>query len=248
MSARANLVEVFASLQGEGLYCGEPQIFIRFGGCSLRCLYCDTPQGLVAPAEWIAHFEPVQRGENPVDVAQVLSFVAALDQEWNAPRTLSITGGEPLIQAPFLKELLPHWHGTRRIHLETAGAHPRALESVAGWLDHVSMDWKLASTMERGNFDQRHCEFLDVIAARAVDACVKFVITSEVFVPEFLAALDQVLARLPSIPIYLQPATPDRAVLTAPPEILMSQLARAAAQRGARVRVLPQVHKLLGIR
>lgn len=31
------IVEIFYSLQGEGLYSGEPSLFIRLGGCNLRC-------------------------------------------------------------------------------------------------------------------------------------------------------------------------------------------------------------------
>ena len=34
--------EIFASIQGEGLRCGEPTFFIRLAGCNLRCPWCDT--------------------------------------------------------------------------------------------------------------------------------------------------------------------------------------------------------------
>ncbi|MBL8901229.1 MAG: 7-carboxy-7-deazaguanine synthase QueE [Planctomycetes bacterium] len=248
MPVSGSIVEVFASLQGEGLYCGEPQIFVRLGGCPLRCLYCDTPQGLEAPAEWIAHLEPARRGANPVLADGVADLVRAFDVAWGAARTISVTGGEPLAQPDFLAELLPRWRGERRVHLETAGVHPAALERVAAYVDHVSMDWKLASTMERGRYDERHAAFLDVIVARGLDACVKFVITPAVGDAELAGALELVLARASRVPIFLQPATPDRAVPQGPSAERMDQLARLACARGAAVRVLPQVHKLLGIR
>ena len=44
--ASANIVEVFSSLQGEGIYTGLPMTFVRLGSCSMGCRYCDTPAGL----------------------------------------------------------------------------------------------------------------------------------------------------------------------------------------------------------
>src|SRR4030095_16410788 len=58
-----------------------------------------------------------------------------------APRTVSVTGGEPLMWPDFLlglKSML----SPRRVHLETAGAHPKTLARVIDAFDHVSLDLK----------------------------------------------------------------------------------------------------------
>lgn len=36
------VVEIFASINGEGPCAGELALFVRFQGCNLRCSYCDT--------------------------------------------------------------------------------------------------------------------------------------------------------------------------------------------------------------
>lgn len=36
------VVEIFASLQGEGYNTGKAVVFLRFGGCNLACPWCDT--------------------------------------------------------------------------------------------------------------------------------------------------------------------------------------------------------------
>jgi len=38
-----NLVEIFSSIQGEGTYVGATTLFVRLGGCDLRCGWCDSP-------------------------------------------------------------------------------------------------------------------------------------------------------------------------------------------------------------
>ncbi|MBI2447469.1 MAG: 7-carboxy-7-deazaguanine synthase QueE, partial [Candidatus Omnitrophica bacterium] len=39
---KTKISEIFSSIQGEGLYLGKRQIFVRFYGCNMRCAYCDT--------------------------------------------------------------------------------------------------------------------------------------------------------------------------------------------------------------
>ncbi len=77
------VVEVFASVQGEGLRQGEPTIFVRLAGCNLRCRFCDTKYA------W--------RDGTDCSVEDVLREVRAARERHPAP-WICLTGGEPLMQ------------------------------------------------------------------------------------------------------------------------------------------------------
>jgi 7-carboxy-7-deazaguanine synthase len=97
----ASLVEVFASAQGEGPEVGRTTVFVRFGGCDLRCSWCDSP-GTWLPAEkWRLESRPgtgkFSGGTNPASLDQVTDALSQLDAA--RYRFVSVTGGEPLLQA-----------------------------------------------------------------------------------------------------------------------------------------------------
>src|SRR3990167_3151859 len=97
------IAEVFDSIQGEGLYLGEKQIFVRFFGCNLSCKFCDTKSDRFTEYEPEELFEEIKLYHN--------SF-----------HSISFTGGEPLLQNDCLKEVLKltSGHGYKN-YLETNG-------------------------------------------------------------------------------------------------------------------------------
>lgn len=71
--------EIFTSIQGEGTRAGRPCTFVRFTGCNLRCVYCDTVY---------AYYEGAEYSEDAL-VEEV---------KGRGQRLVEITGGEPLLQ------------------------------------------------------------------------------------------------------------------------------------------------------
>jgi pyruvate formate lyase activating enzyme len=63
---------------------------------------------------------------------------------------VTLSGGEPVLQASFLRELLPLLRAERvHVLLQTAGHYPwRLLEALLPWLDEVWFDWKLPEREE----------------------------------------------------------------------------------------------------
>jgi organic radical activating enzyme len=146
--ALAPVLEVFASIQGEGLHVGRPQVFLRLRGCPLRCAWCDTPGSWNLQADdraRVASSEGPHRRPAWATPFQVACWVSEVEP--GEPRPVSVTGGEPLLWPAFLLEL-PSMLGSRPLHLETAGGHPRTLEFGVDVFHHVSLDLKLPADLE----------------------------------------------------------------------------------------------------
>ena len=97
--------EIFASVQGEGPSAGMPVVFVRLSRCNLACVWCDTAytwhfEGDARPHRDGATFE---RKANQVrlEPGELAQRIVALGQ-----KRLVVTGGEPLLQAGALAELL----------------------------------------------------------------------------------------------------------------------------------------------
>src|SRR5882757_3586568 len=94
--------EIFSSFQGEGLFAGRRHLFLRLGGCNLRCGYCDTPDSLERTEACRVH----QLDGSALDKPNPLSpreVSELLEPFLSVPglHALAITGGEPLVQAGF---------------------------------------------------------------------------------------------------------------------------------------------------
>lgn len=226
----ARLVEVFSSLQGEGPYLGERQVFVRLGGCNLRCDYCDEPDTIPLDSG-----EPVSRAAIEAEVSRLLAQ--------REHRAVSVTGGEPLLHVGFLKAFLP-WVRARGVkaYLETNGALPRALAEVAEHADVVAMDIKLPSATGRGLWTA-HRDFLKVCPEKTF---VKVVLTSASEESEVLRAAELTRAASPRVPFFLQPATAVGGVLPPAPRDAL-RLWSAARRVLPSAALVPQWHPLWGL-
>ena len=236
MIDRGFLYEIFESIQGEGIYCGQRQTFVRFAGCNLDCGYCDTPAAMEEkPA--ICLIGDVESIENPVNVEQVVAKCLEYGH-----RSVAITGGEPLVQAGFLAStLLALKDAGFTNHLETNGILYRQLAGVMRWVDVVSMDMKLPSTNGRAFWDE-HAKFLRV--ASGTNIFVKAVVSSNTTDEEITHCCDIISPIDRHITLVIQPVT---GPTTASGEHLM-RLQDVAAAHLTDVRVIPQCHHILGLK
>ena len=243
---KAKIIEIFSSIQGEGVYLGQVQTFVRFYGCNLRCGFCD------------------EAGKNKFKEYSAQEFIKAIIKENEAhsglslgrntePRlqsgrmcnkVVSLTGGEPLLYTSFLKEALP---GLRKkgfiIYLETNGTLKNKLLEIIDFLDIISMDIKLPSSTGDRAFWKAHYDFLK--ASRGKEVFVKAVITNKTTSSDIKKAVSVIEKVNKAIFFILQPVTCNKRIQKIEH---VQEFLNMASSRLDNVRLIPQVHKILGVK
>ncbi|MBH8553272.1 7-carboxy-7-deazaguanine synthase QueE [Nostocaceae cyanobacterium CENA357] len=252
----ARLIEVFSAIQGEGLNVGTRQIFIRFAYCDLRCHFCDSAHTWSAPPTCRIERSPGLRNfeihSNPVPLPILVEWV----ESQNLPclhDSISLTGGEPLLHAAFLKEFLPQVRSLTGlpVYLETGGHRPEQLAIILPYLDSVGMDLKLPSVSGENHW-QEHAKFLQLCQSSHLEAFVKIIISSHTDPAELEHAASLVADVSSNIPVFLQPVTPLAASEQLTPEPILAPTPDQVLMWQAlmkkfvpHVRVIPQTHKML---
>lgn len=225
----ANISEIFVSIQGEGLYAGQKQVFVRFSGCNLNCAYCDEPAA--------------KGGGKRVGLAAIKKTIKKLALKEGA-RAVSFTGGEPLLQYKAVRELALYSHGLKlQTHLETNGVCHWELKKVLSAIDIVAADIKLPGPSGKALWKE-HKSFLSLAPKKAF---VKMVVTSNTSPAEFKRGVNLVAAVNARMPFFIQPVTP-RGRIKPPSPAQLAAFYRFAVSKLEHVRIFPQLHKLWGIK
>ena len=173
--------EIYSSVQGEGPRVGTPTVFIRTGGCNLRCPGWGTYEHTLA-GDLIQIDSPGSRhsGKRFVGCDSIFAVYPEFHKSWDTMsiqevvegvyafgniRNVCLTGGEPLIQKNeeinFLLDALLLRNYT--VDLFTNGS--RSLRHHWGFIGlsqvAVVMDYKLPGSGEFGSFDISNLQYLN---------------------------------------------------------------------------------------
>ena len=214
------LVEHFYSIQGEGKYTGAPSLFLRFGGCNMKCegfgcteiapdgskiLGCDTIYA-VNKEHFSKKWVPIERADDLLNILDLYELPDGVD--------IVLTGGEPLIYAgdkifvEFLNEL--HKNGNR-ICFETNGSLDVDFEKFPIYKECIfALSVKLSNSDEplrkRINGD-----IIYSLASNSKEAFFKFSIGADSINIGLEDEIDSILIHSPKTKVYCMPLGGSRA-------------------------------------
>ena len=224
---RAKISEIFFSIQGEGIYAGTGHIFIRFFGCNIKCRYCDTNKN---------KFKKYSTDE-------LIKKVRELVEKYNA-KYVSLTGGEPLLQADFIYEFLNKIKTDKlKIYLETNGLLKADFLKLKKHVDIIAMDFKIPSATGLNSCWKEHQEFLKACKTKKV--FVKAIINLKTKTTEIKKAAKIIAGINKNIILVLQPVDQELSFAMIKKTMLYQ---KAALDDLIDVRIIPQIHKLIGVR
>ena len=182
---KLRIAEIFASIQGEGIWAGTPSVFVRVSGCNLRCVWCDTPYASWSP-------------EGPtLSIDDIFCAVQRHEIEH-----VVLTGGEPMLFDPIEELCAVLKTQGHAITIETAGTVFRDLPC-----DLMSISPKLSNSTPIGKASeewvQRHERTRLELAPlrellRRYPHQLKFVVNPEADFDGQLAEIEAVLSGIAS--------------------------------------------------
>ena len=232
---KSRISEVFSSIQGEGKFIGRRQIFVRFTGCNLDCNYCDTP--LSRDGGYGEEF-------GVDELYEKINELITSDFH-----SISLTGGEPLLHADFIRELLEK-HELPAL-LETNGSLPEEMEKLTDFIEYASLDIKLPEHGAVSNWDDLFCQEIKsvkILIEEGINSYCKLVVqptTPTETVSLIAARIKAEIDDKSEMPLVIQPVSP--LDLWAGKTHKLLEISEKAGEH-LEVLTIPQVHKILNLR
>ena len=109
-----NVIEIFASIDGEGSRQGLLTTFLRLHDCNIRCSYCDTTYSYGIDSIF-----------TEMTVAEVADVIESLGNH-----RITITGGEPLLQEAAVVELIDELNRRKALKIQNSPSNQSDLTRI----------------------------------------------------------------------------------------------------------------------
>lgn len=167
VKGKINSFQSMGAVDGPGVRC---VVFLQ--GCPLRCAYCHNPDTWYKDDDDIEYMTP----------EELLSKVLRFRSYWGKEGGVTLSGGEPLLQAEFVAEFfkLCHENGVNTC-LDTAGSCWNSdVERVLANTDLCMLDYKMTNEEDYQKYIGCSMEkpifFMKQLAERKVKSWVRYVV------------------------------------------------------------------------
>jgi 7-carboxy-7-deazaguanine synthase len=238
-STTTKLSEIFTSIEGEGILFGTKTMFVRLAGCPFKCHWCDTPYAL-----------PMDSGIN-YSVGEVKEIIIKSLQ----PNTYKInfTGGEPLVQYEAVLELAKFVRQKGlRVYLESSCYDAVRFSKVLPYIDICKVelklrDSKIVNEKQYCNLLKNELECLRQAVNSSKTTYIKVVVTNSSNLKEFKDIVCEVfrIAKPSKLAGFI--IQPSYRVDEPTLDVLFG-FYDAVYPMYDQVRIVPQLHKIIGAR
>ena len=233
------LSEIFTSIEGEGILFGTKTMFVRLAGCPFKCHWCDTPYAL-----------PMDSGIE-YSIEEVKEIISKSLQ----PNTYKInfTGGEPLVQHDAVIELAKFVRQKGlRAYLESSCYDAARFAKVLPYIDICKVelklrDSKIVNEKQYSNLLKNEQECLRRAINNGKTTYIKVVVTNSSNLEEFKDIVVEVfkIAEPSELAGFIiQPSYR----IDEPTLDVLFGFYDAVYPMYDQVRVVPQLHKIIGAR
>lgn len=238
-SARVKLSEIFTSIEGEGILFGTKTMFVRLAGCPLKCHWCDTLYAL-----------PMDSGSDySIDEVKELILNSLHPNTYK----VNFTGGEPLVQYEAVIELAKFVRQKDiKTYLESACYDAARFAKVLPHIDLIKVEFKLKDSKvvdekHYGSLLRSELDCLKLVIDNGKTAYIKVVVTNSSSLKEFKELVHEVFRAAKPAEIagfIIQPSYK----IDEPTLDVLFGFYDAVYPVYDQVRVVPQLHKVIGVR
>lgn len=234
---KVRLFEIFTSLEGEGILYGTKTLFVRLAGCPFTCFYCDTKESL-----------PMDSGQE-YDIKDACRLIEKniVDKTYK----VNFTGGDPLVQAEAVGEMAKFIQSKNiATYLESSCFDAKKFQKVLQWIDFIKIELK---TKDAEFVDPKHystlienaLECLKLSVAAKKQTYIKIVVSSKTTLDSFSDLVAQIFKTVGTSDLKGFIIQPTYGVAEPNLQKLLS-FYDVVYPIYNEVRVVPQLHKLIG--
>lgn len=140
---KVGISEIFTSIEGEGIYFGTKTLFVRLAGCTLHCFWCDQPAAL--------SFDDGNKYE-------IEDAIKLIDKNLvQNTFKVNFTGGEPLLQHNAVYEMAKHVKSKGlKTYLESSCFSVERFKEILPLIDICKVEFKLSDSevVDAEHYDQ----------------------------------------------------------------------------------------------